>query len=196
LWVAGINCPPDQLALYAAARRLMLIITLPLQMAFLTVISSIVELHSQNRLQDLQRVLRNASTLAAIPSLGAIVLVFLFGGTILELLFGSYFRQAVLPLGILGVGQLFMVLAGTCGSALEMTGYQIVSLIVCLISAIALVTVGSWAAMHFGIVGLAITSSSIVMSQSLVLWLMAKRLVGVWTHPTLDLFPRATLSGR
>jgi len=190
LWIAGINCPHDQLALYGAARRLMLIVTMPLQMVVLTVISSIADLHVQDRQGDLERVLRRATTLAAVPSVAAIVLLIFLGGPILEFLFGPYFRQAALPLGILGVGQLFLVLAGTCGSALEMTGYQIGSLVINLFAAIALVTVGWWAAVHFGILGLAVTSASIVTSQSVALWLLAKRLVGVWTHPTLALFAR------
>jgi len=187
LWVAGIRCPHDQLALYGAARRLMLIVTMPLQMVILTVISSIPELQVQDRRGDLERVLRRATTLAAVPSVGAIVLLIFCGGPILELLFGSFFRQAALPLAILGVGQLFLVLAGTCGSALEMTGYQIGSLAINLMSAIAMVSLGSWAASHFGILGLAITSASIVATQSVVLWLLAKLLVGVWTHPKLGL---------
>jgi O-antigen/teichoic acid export membrane protein len=194
LWVAGVNCAPDQLALYAAARRLMLIVTMPLQMVVLTVISSIAELHVQDRHRDLELLLRRATTAAALPSVGAIALLIFFGGPILVLLFGPYFRQAALPLGILGVGQLFLVLAGTCGSALEMAGYQIVSLVINLITAIALVTLGSWAAVHFGILGLAIASASIVTTQSVTLWLLAKRLVGVWTHPALSLISLAELN--
>lgn len=188
LWIAGICWPHDQLALYGAARRLMLIVTMPLQMVNLTVISSIAELYGQQRERDLERVLRGAASWAAWPSIAAIVCLILWGGPILELLFGPYFRQAALPLGILGVGQLFLVLAGSCGCALEMTGHQVGSLVINLVAALALSILGSWAALDFGIVGLAITSASIVAAQSISLWLLAKRVVGVWTHPALPLF--------
>jgi O-antigen/teichoic acid export membrane protein len=183
LWIAGISCPHDQLALYGAARRLMLLVTMPLQMVNLTVISSIAELYAQDRQDDLERILRRATTLAAVPSAGAILVLTLFGGSILELLFGSYFRQAALPLGILGVGQLFLVCAGGCGCALEMTGHQMASLLVTLLTAVAMATIGTWAAVHFGILGLAIASTSIITAQSISMWLLAKRIVGVWTHP-------------
>ena len=109
----------------------------------------------------------------------------MFGGPVLELLFGPFFRQAALPLSILGVGQLFLVCAGGSGCALEMTGHQMGSLIVNLMAALGLAIMGTWAARHFGIVGLAVASSSVITAQSLGMWLLARKLVGVWTHPFL-----------
>ena len=193
LWIAGICCPHDQLALYGSARRLMLIVTMPLQMANLTVISSIAELYGQQRIGDLERVLRGASSVAAWPSIGAIVLLIVAGGPILDLLFGPYFRQAAVPLGILGMGQLFLVCAGGCGCALEMTGHQLSSLVVNFVAAVAMAVVGTWAARHFGILGLSIASAIIIAVQSITLWLLAKKLVGVWTHPSL--WPSFSLEG-
>lgn len=186
LLIAGICCPHDQLALYGAARRLTLLVALPVQMLNLTVIASIAESHAKRRPRELERVLRSAASLTALPSMLAIVVLILWGGPILSLAFGSYFRQAALPLGILSVGQLFLVFAGSSGCTLEMTGNQMTSLFVNLVGAIALVVIGTLAARAFGIVGLAIASSSVITVQSLVLWLLAKRIVGVWTHPTLQ----------
>jgi len=188
LWIAGICCPHDELALYGAARRLMVLVTMPLQMLNLTVISSIAELYGQDRLRELERVLRGAASVAAWPSIGAILLLVFAGGPILETLFGAYFRQAAAPLAILGIGQFFFVCAGSSGCALEMTGHQMNSLVVNLISAITLATVGTWAAMHFGLVGLATASASTITVHSITQWLLAKRLVGVWTHPALKPF--------
>ncbi|MEX0677387.1 MAG: oligosaccharide flippase family protein [Pirellulales bacterium] len=185
LWIAGIWCPRNELALYGAARRLTLLVALPLQMLNLTVISSIAELHGQHRHRDLEQMLRRAALLAALPSVVASVVLIVWGGPVLELLFGSFFRQAALPLGILGVGQLFLVAAGSCGCLLEMTGNQTGSLLVNLATALALAVVGTWAARQFGILGLAVASTSIIAAQSITLWLLAKRIVGVWTHPTL-----------
>jgi O-antigen/teichoic acid export membrane protein len=185
LWIAGIWCPHDELALYGAARRLTLIIAMPLQMLNFTVISSIAELYGQQRRQDLQRLLRGAASLAAWPSVVAIVLLLVAGGPILELFFGPYFRQAALPLGILAVGQLFLSCAGSASCALTITGHQTGPLAINLITAFALASIGTWAARHFGIVGVAVTSSGVFIAQSISLWLLAKRYLGVWTHPTL-----------
>ncbi len=65
LWIAGSLCPHDQLALYSAARRLVLLIVMPLQMANYLVISSIAELYAQHRLAELERLLRRTATWAA-----------------------------------------------------------------------------------------------------------------------------------
>jgi O-antigen/teichoic acid export membrane protein len=183
LWIAGIYCPHDQLGLYFAARRLVLLISMPLQMAILTVISSVAELHAQKRHDELEQVVRRAISLAAVPSIIGILVLILFAGPMLGFLLGPYYRQASLPLSILSVGQLFLVCAGGSGCALEMTGHQMASLLVNLVAAIALVTIGAWAARHFGIVGLATASTSVITAQSLTMWLVARKLVGIWTHP-------------
>jgi O-antigen/teichoic acid export membrane protein len=185
LWIAGIWCPHDQLALYGAARRLVLLVALPLQMMNLTVMASIAELFGQGRLGELERLLRSSAVLAAVPAVPVIAALLLWGGPILELLFGTFFRQAALPLGILALGQLFLVGVGSSGGTLEMSGNHRASLLVNSLSAAALLTFGTWAAWRFGIVGLATASAGVIAAQSLALWLLARRIVGVWTHPRL-----------
>lgn len=187
LWIAGAVCPHNQLALYGAARRVMLLVSMPLQMVNLTVMASIAELHGQQRLKEIESLLRGAASWAAWPSTVAIVLLIVAGGPVLELLFGPYFRQAAGPLRILAVGQLFLVCAGAAGYALEMTGRQMCSLAVNSLDALAMVALGTWAASAYGIVGLAIASTLVVASHSVVIWVLARKLVGVWTHPTYSL---------
>jgi O-antigen/teichoic acid export membrane protein len=184
LWVAGVWCQHDQLALYGAARRLMLLVSLPVQMVNLSVVAAVAELHGQRR-PELERLLRRSATWAAAPSVAVIVVLIFCGGPILELLFGPFFRAAALPLAILGAGQLVLVAVGSCGCALEMSGNHYVSLAVNLLASVALVVVGVWAARQFGILGLAVGSASVIALQSITLWLLARRLAGVWTHPTL-----------
>lgn len=188
LWIAGVACHHDQVALYGSARRLMLLVSLPVQMLNLTVIASIAELHVQRRLGDLERLLRRSAALAALPSAAAIVVLIVWADPVLELLFGPFFCAAALPLTILAVGQLFLVAAGSCGCALEMSGNHVVVLLVNLVAAVAVVAVGTWAARQFGILGLAVASAGVIAAQSITLWLLAKRIVGVWTHPTLRVF--------
>jgi O-antigen/teichoic acid export membrane protein len=183
LWIAGICCPHDQLALYGAARRLVLLVALPLQMMNLAVMASIAELVGQRRLGDLEHLLRSSALLAAVPAVPIIAALLLWGGPILELTFGPFFRQAAAPLGILAVGQLFLVGVGSSGGALEMSGNHHASLVVNSLTTVALLIVGTWAAWRFGITGLATASACVIAAQSLALWLLAKRIVGVWTHP-------------
>ena len=99
LWIAGIFCPHDQLAQYGAARRLTLLVAMPMQIASMTVLATIAELHAQGRRAELERLLRHTASLAAIPSLGALLLLIVCGGPALTLLFGPFYAQACAPPG-------------------------------------------------------------------------------------------------
>jgi hypothetical protein len=61
------------------------------------------------------------------------------------------------------------------------------SLAVNSLDALAMVALGTWAASAYGIVGLALASTLVVASHSIVIWVLARKLVGVWTHPTYSL---------
>ncbi len=185
LWIAGIWCPHDDLALYGAARRLVLLVALPLQMMNLTVMASVAELFGSGRLNDLEALLRRSALLAAAPTVPIILVLLVWGRPVLVVLFGTFFSEAAMPLSILAIGQLFLVGVGSCGGTLEMSGNHRASLMVNVVSAAALLAIGPWAATHFGIVGLAVTSASAIAAQSLTLWMLARRIVGVWTHPLL-----------
>jgi O-antigen/teichoic acid export membrane protein len=112
----------------------------------------------------------------------------LFGGPILSLLYGDYYRAAAWPLASLAIGQICLAAAGSAHCALLMTGQQLKALWVNALAALALIFAGSWAARHFGIAGLAAVSALVVSIESCVLTLLARRLLGVWTHvdPRLD----------
>ena len=183
LWIAGVSCSPDEVALYGAARRLMLLIAMPLQVINFTVIASIAELHSQDRLEDLQRLLRGAATIAASISIAAGLGLILFGRPTLSLLFGHGFGEAAPLLSILVIGQMFLACAGSSDCALSMTGHQIAPLVVNTVCGLLLAGLGIWAVQHYGTVGLAYVSAAVIAVQAISLWLLARRLVGVWTHP-------------
>ena len=183
LWIAGVSCSLNEVALYGAARRVMLLIAMPLQIINFTVIASIAELHSQGRLEDLQRLLRGAATIAASISIAAGLGLILFGRPTLSLLFGHGFGEAAPLLSILVIGQMFLACAGSSDCALSMTGHQIAPLVVNTVCGLLLAGLGIWAVQHYGTVGLAYVSAAVIAVQAISLWLLARRLVGVWTHP-------------
>jgi O-antigen/teichoic acid export membrane protein len=187
VWIAGSCFSHDDLALYTAARRLMLIMAMPLQVAMLTVLASIPQLSSQRRLTELQRLLRSASMVAVVPSLIAISVLLLWGETILSWMFGDFYRGAFQPLLILGVGQVLLAWFGLAHFTLAMTGRQRPLLIVSLITAAALMICGPLAARKWGINGLAATSASLLVMEAATQWLLTRRLCGVWTHAAFGL---------
>lgn len=187
--IAGACCESD-LGLYSAARRLMILVAMPLQMANFLVISSIAELKAKNRMSELEGLLQTTSIFAAIPATLALLVLIVAGGPILELLFGGSYRGATLPLSILACGQLVLVFAGSSHTTLLMTGHQNTALAVNAASALLLLICGSLAAMHFGIVGLAVASASIVILENLALIAIIHRRLGIqanvpWSWSTL-----------
>jgi O-antigen/teichoic acid export membrane protein len=182
IWIAGISCSHDQLALFGAAGRLAMVVTLPLDMIGLAVISTISELHAQGRLAELQRVLQLTAGAAAIVALLAFTAMLILPATILDVTFGPFYRNAATVLLILGAGQLVSSMTGSCGYTLTMTGHHNWNLSVNLVATVLLIAIGPLAAAHFGIAALALVSATILAFKNVVLLLLVRKLIGVWTH--------------
>jgi O-antigen/teichoic acid export membrane protein len=186
IFIAAGTCSETDMGLYSAARRLMVLVAMPLQMANFLVISSIAELKAKNKLKELQGLLQSVAILAAIPAMVALVSLILGGGPLLELLFGTAYRDAAVPLAILACGQLVLVWAGSSHTTLLMTGHQNKALTVNAVSALLLLASGTWAANHYGIFGLSIVSATIVILENLVLMLLVRKLLGIKAHVPLN----------
>lgn len=193
VWIAGACCSHRELAMFGAARRLTFLISMPLVIANLAVISSIPELYRQKRIAELQRILRVSGTITAIPVIIALLPVTFFPGTILSMVYGSSYSDGSLILTILCCGQLVATLTGSCGACLLMTGHHRTMITTSLVALALLFGAGIPAATHYGAVGLA-TVCAVTMAGKNLWWLMAARTkIGVWTQVTI---PRAIPLGR
>ncbi|QDV10208.1 Polysaccharide biosynthesis protein [Rosistilla oblonga] len=181
IWIGGAIVDHEELALYAASRRLMLLIGMPMQLVNLTVIASIAELRAQGRLQDLQRILRSAATLAAVAALLVCVPIMIFPGEIAAFIFGPYYAGGATVLRILCIGQVVFVSVGAAELTLMMSGQHMKALSINIFTSIALFASGVFMTHHWGIVGLAIAWTAIVSLQCIGFCLMARWSVGVWT---------------
>jgi O-antigen/teichoic acid export membrane protein len=186
IWIGGVTFSKDDLALYAAARRLMIIIAIPAQMALLTVMSSIPTLFFQRRLPELQRMMQSAATVAALPSLAALILLVVAPSFSLGLVYGDFYRSAALPLVILGLGQGIAIWGGTFASyTLAVTGHHNSVLSANAVTATLYLLVGPLVAARFGLIGLATMSALLMALQSLALWALTKKMTGVWSHASV-----------
>ncbi len=186
LWIASAFCSRDELAWYAAARRLIVVVWLPLQVVTLTVLSSIAGLYASGRKDELQQMLRGAAGLAALPAGLAAIAMIAAPEAILGLYYGPFYRQAALPLAILACGQLVVLACGLGGYTLLMTGRHYAALFVNLATAVFVLTAAPFAAWKFGIVGLSVVSATAAILQAGCEWLLARRLLGIWTHAGLS----------
>lgn len=188
MWIGGRLLAKVDLDHYFVAKRIVLLIAMPVQMATLTVISSIPDLYAQRKLKELQHLLQTTAMVAALPSILASLPLLFFPQWTLGFILGERFITAAPCLQILVVGYLVLVISGNPQQALTMTGFHKVAMLVNLLSCIVLVGLGYWLTQQQGVNGLATAAAVSLSLQNLLLWGLAKRLTGVWTHLSLTPF--------
>ena len=193
LWIGEMMLEGEDLGIYGAAKRSMLLVAMPVQMAMLTVISTIPELHAQQRRGELEVLLRKSAFVAAVPAIAALVMLVCFPEQILGIIFGGHYTAASGPLMILALGHFVLIVSGNPAHVLTMTGRERSVVIVNLLAALVLVVGGPLATRQFGILGLAGASAMSLSVQNIVLWWLAKKQVGVWTHVGIAIRPPANI---
>jgi O-antigen/teichoic acid export membrane protein len=185
LWIIGAFRPHEEVALYGAASRLAVLVTLPLLVVNAVFPPVIAQYYAQGRKPELERLLRAAATWAALSAL-LVAALFLAGGAwMLDTVFGAYYRGGALILVILSIGHLANVWTGSCGFALAMTGHQRVMMWITVMNGVATVICGVAAAPRFGSTGVAIVAATFAIVQNIALLIAARRLVGIWTHGSI-----------
>lgn len=189
LLVLGAFRPQREVALYGAATRLVILVATPLWILRGVLPPLIAELHAQGKRTELERTLRAGATLAGLPSLLILIVFVVFGRPVMGQLYGSFYRQGALVLAILSVGRLVSVWAGSSGVTLIMTGYQKAMMVLTVVTGLLSVAGGILLASHFGGTGVAAATTTMAIVQNTLQVVLAKRLVGVWTH--IQFSPRA-----
>lgn len=185
MWIAGEALTEEQVAYYAVARRLMLFISMPTQIATMALAPSIALLRVQGKWTELERLLRVSATAAGIPSVAALFILFAGGSLLISFMFGENYAPAAQLVTILSIGQFAFCFVGAASTMLSQTGHQRIALIAIGISAGLLLTLGGPVAKIYGAEGLAWLSTGLTTVHSLFVWMMAKRYSSLWTHPDL-----------
>lgn len=182
LLVLGAFRTQVDVALYGAAARLTLMVAAPFMILQGVTPPIVAELHAQGKKQELERSARAVATLAGIPTFLILVVFLLFGKPILGVLYGDFYRQGASVLAVLSLARLVAVWTGSGGVALMMTGHQRAMMYLTVGTGILSMLGGIFAAAQFGSIGVAVATSSAQIVQNLLQLVLAKRLVGVWTH--------------
>ena len=182
IWLMGAFRGPEEVAIYGAARRLVLLISMAQYVANSAISPTIGVLHAQGQTRKLERWLRLTATLVSIPGTLVIVAFMLAGTLILELVFGPTYREGGGILIILAVGKLFVSLTGSCTATLVMAGYNRSVMWISLIAgAIGLGAAAAVVESHGGI-GVAAAMATAAGFQHILMLIFARKLCGVWTH--------------
>jgi O-antigen/teichoic acid export membrane protein len=182
IWIGETFLAPDEFGMYGVAKRSMLLMAMPVQMAMLTIVSAIPHLHAQGRRRELQDLTRGAAGLVAVPSLAAMILLLVAPEATMQFVFGESYVGAAPMIRILAIGYLVLVLAGNPSLMLLMTGHHRVGLVDNLIAAAIIAIGGPLAAIRFGAVGIAWVSAGAMVIQIALQWGLTRWYLRVWTH--------------
>lgn len=185
IWIAGVFLLSTDASLFSAAQRVALLLAIPLtsiSVVFAPVSARLLASGENNRLQ---KVLRTGAALAVAGSLVLLAPMLLVPGEVLSLVFGEGFAAAATVLLLLTLGNATNLFSGLCGTALTMSRREGVVAAVQAGAVVLRVVLGSVAAYVWGMTGLAVTAAALTGATYLLLWLQARRMLGIWTHPTL-----------
>jgi O-antigen/teichoic acid export membrane protein len=171
----------EEVAIYAATTRLVKLVTVSLIVIYEAIAPMIVELNSKNNKVKLQRVLRVAATIAAIPTSMVLILFIFKSSEVLGYLYGEYYKEGVGIMIILSIGQLVNVWSGLSNYTLSITGYHKINMyIVSFVAVVAIMSCLFFVREH-GAYAVALIISIAWIIQNILAVIMTRYLVGVWT---------------
>lgn len=189
IWIISAYLSQEQVALYGAAFRLLVLIAYPILIINTVLPPIVAELYAKDERQLLERILRNVATLASIPSLIIISCLIYFGDSLLGLFYGAYYRDGYDVLLILSIGQAANILTGSCGVVLMMTGHQKAMMFITVACGLVAV-IGAWFFVGvYGLVGVALSSTVSLTLQNIAMLLTVKKATGMWTHVNICSLP-------
>ncbi len=125
LWIIGGVGGDEDLAIYGAAAKLTMLMSMPLLILNSVVPPMIAEKHAQGEVKSIEATLRIIATLAFMPTLCFLLVFIVFGKSLLSLVYGSpMFGSGAHVLIIMGLKQLACVSIGATSSVLAMGGKQ------------------------------------------------------------------------
>lgn len=186
LWVVGAVLAAPDVSLYAAALRVLALVSVPLVVVNAVVPPLIADLYTRGEKGRLERLLRVSATLAALPALASVAVFAVAGGPMLRLVFGPFYAEAGLLLVVLSAGKLVNVCAGSGAHLLAMTGHEQLSMKITAASALAMIGLAAALVHPFGLLGVASAAALGVAGRNVALVLAARRMTGIWSHLSLS----------
>lgn len=181
IWLLSAYLPSDNVALYGAAAKLVLLTTMAMSIANGVLPPYISEYRNKGDLVGLQVLLRKVATLVSLPAVVFLLIVLCMPDQVLSLVYGAGYSHAAEILQVLAVGQLVNVMVGSCGYVLIMYGLNRLVMSITLFFGVLMVF-GAYLLLELGeAFGVAVLVSVIMGLQQLTMLYYAKKKCGVLT---------------
>jgi len=193
IWLVGAFGSNEEVALFGAAARLVVLVFVPLQIMNSSLMPLIAEADASGGRAQLERTLRVAATAAGLPALVVSVALAALATPILGAVFGDFYRAAAPLLLVLLAGHLTNVLAGPNMLALMMRGEQKAAMLGMLVTVAYIAVAGWFLAPRLGPLGVAVASATGLLLQNCIMAALTRWRLSVWTH--IFFSPRAAWLG-
>jgi len=173
----------EDVGIYRVAVQVATLVAFGLQVVNAVVAPQFSRLSAQGDMEQLQRLVTQATRLILVIALPVALVLFLAGGEIISWLFGAEFVDAYIPLTLLVVGQLVLAMVGSSGSLLSMTGFESIVSKVIWISALVNVFLNVLLIPSFGMIGAAASTLITMIGWNVSLFFVARNCLGVSVAP-------------
>ncbi len=186
LIIGGALLSGEPLALLVAAQQLCNILSAPVTLFNSASPNFIIHAFHNGRYEELEKIMRLGTTAALIFVIGFSTLVLFLGPLVFVILFGYKYAEASHYFIVLIPGLIAFAIGGAAGRALILLGHQRLFMFCSILIAAIVVPANIWASKTYGAMGLAVTSSVVLILQNVVLVILARKFVGVWSHAYLS----------
>lgn len=182
LWVVGTMIGADAAGIYGAAVRLVQLIYIPLLITNAVLPPIISELWMQDRIPQLERVIRGMGTIAGIPAVIILTAFIIWAPELLHLVYGEFYAAGKMVLIVVSIGYMFNALSGSAQVLLIMAGYDRLTMAINVLFGTLLVLSLLVVVPIFGINGAAAVTGAALALQAFTTWFVARRVTGIYTH--------------
>lgn len=184
VWIAGLILTSIDTSMFGAAQRLSFLVALPMTALQIVFSPSISRLAVQGQPQAMQRLLRTGATLAAGATVVIALPLLVAPGWVLDVVYGSGFQQAVVPLVVLTLALIINAVTGLAGLTLSMAHLEGIAARVQWGALVTRVAIGAAAATFLGLNALAVSAALVSSGMFVVMWRRTRRELGVNTAVT------------
>lgn len=179
----GAMRPEDEVGCYRIAVQIASLLVMMLTASNSVVAPRYAELHALGDMTELRRACATASLTAGCWALAGYIGILLGGSTMIGLVFGADYEPALLPLLVLGLGEVVNAAAGPVGVLLSMGGHERDTLRGVLIAVLVKVTICLALIPALGPLGAAIAATTSTILWNVLLWLRVRERFGIDISP-------------
>ena len=181
IWILAQMRSQEELAIYGATTRLVMLVSLPLAIVSAVVPPIMARFYVHGQIPELERILRSVATVTGLPILLLGLLMLPFAEWILVTVFGARFAAGEMAFQLLCLAQIFNVMMGSSGILLVQASKQRLLMQITLVTGVVTVLSIFFLGSRYGLNGVALGAALGVIMQNILTWLACKKLLDINT---------------